>query len=95
MPKMSGYELYNALRKKDPSAKIHFLSAFEFWDGVPKAIVSDLLGKNFIAKPISIKKLIEIISSALGDLPPNKKINYFCLNQNIITIVQIDQFVNL
>jgi CheY-like chemotaxis protein len=36
MPKMDGYELYDEIKKKDPQAKICFLTASEPYYGVSK-----------------------------------------------------------
>lgn len=65
MPKMNGYELYEELKKKDPNAKIHFITAFEFIHDAPKKIVSDMVGKNFIQKPVTIAKLVKIINERI------------------------------
>ncbi len=65
MPEMNGYELYEELKNIDPNAKIHFLTAFEFLQDTPKRIVSDMIGKNFIHKPITIEKLVDLINTRI------------------------------
>lgn len=60
MPEMSGYELSAEIMKKDPNAKINFLTAFEFNPDESKSFVSDFGG--VIRKPVSISKLVEIIA---------------------------------
>ena len=62
MPGMNGFDLFEKLKEIDPSAKINFMTAFEFYPNEEKQIVSDLGGSGFIQKPISINKLIEIIN---------------------------------
>lgn len=65
MPEMSGFELYDEIKKKDARAKIRFLTAFEFRPDEPKKILSDLTGNDFIYKPITISKLVEMITDLL------------------------------
>jgi DNA-binding NtrC family response regulator len=65
MPTMDGYQLYEELKKKDPGAKIHFITAFEFIKDAPKQMITDMIGKNFIQKPLTINKLVEIINERI------------------------------
>ncbi len=65
LPQMSGFELYEKIKEIDFEAKIYFLSAFEFLE-MPNNIVPNLGGKNFLRKPITIKQLVELISSNVG-----------------------------
>lgn len=53
MPGMDGFELHNKLKLIDREAKINFLTGMSFYSNEPKRIISDLSGKNFIAKPVT------------------------------------------
>ncbi len=66
LPQMSGFELYEKIKEIDFEAKIYFLSAFEFLE-VPNNIVPNLGGTNFLRKPITIKQLVELISSNISN----------------------------
>lgn len=63
MPEMSGYELSSELMKKDPNARINFLTAFEFNPKESERFISNIGG--FIQKPVTINKLVEIITSQI------------------------------
>lgn len=68
MPEMNGFQLYEELKKKDPHAKIHFLTAFEFLNDAPKQIVSDMIEKNFLRKPVTISQLVDVIKSRIDGM---------------------------
>jgi CheY-like chemotaxis protein len=67
MPKMSGFELYEQLRKVDPDIKVCFLTASEMYYERNRGIEHCALNKDlFLQKPISTNDLIREV---------NKKIN--------------------
>lgn len=67
MPKMSGFELYEQLRKVDPDIKVCFLTASEMYYERNRVIEHCALDKDlFLQKPISTNDLI---------IEVNKKIN--------------------
>jgi CheY-like chemotaxis protein len=64
MPQMSGFELYNKIRKIDDSAKVCFITAFEEYYDEFKRTFSDLHEEEcFIRKPISMNDLIRTVKS--------------------------------
>jgi DNA-binding response OmpR family regulator len=67
MPKMSGFEPYEQLRKVDPDIKVCFLTASEMYYERNRGIEHCAINKDlFLQKPISTNDLI---------LEVNKKIN--------------------
>ena len=69
MPKMDGFQLYDEIKKKDPQAKICFLTASELYYEEFRKKEYHALDKNlFIRKPIDNEELVKdvngIISSA-------------------------------
>lgn len=71
MPKMSGFELYEQLKKVDPDIKVCFLTASEMYYERNRGIEHCALNKDlFLQKPISTDDLIKEV---------NKKI---CSNNN-------------
>ena len=69
MPKMDGFQLYDEIKKKDPQAKICFLTASELYYEEFRKKEYHALDKNlFIRKPIDNEELAKdvngIISSA-------------------------------
>jgi DNA-binding response OmpR family regulator len=69
MPKMDGFELYDEIKKKDPKAKICFLTASELYYEEFRKKEYHAIDKNlFIRKPIEneelLKELNRIMSSA-------------------------------
>jgi CheY-like chemotaxis protein len=67
MPKMSGFELYEQLKKVDPDIKVCFLTASEMYYERNRGIEHCALNKDlFLQKPISTNDLI---------MEVNKKIN--------------------
>ena len=67
MPKMSGFELYEQLKKADPDIKVCFLTASEMYYERNRGIEHCALNKDlFLQKPISTKDLV---------MEVNKKIN--------------------
>jgi two-component system catabolic regulation response regulator CreB/two-component system response regulator ChvI len=67
MPKMSGFELYEQLKKVDPDIEVCFLTAGEMYYERNRGIEHCALNKDlFLQKPISTNDLI---------MEVNKKIN--------------------
>jgi CheY-like chemotaxis protein len=67
MPKISGFELYEQLKKVDPDIKVCFLTASEMYYESNRGIEHCALNKDlFLQKPISTNDLI---------MEVNKKIN--------------------
>jgi CheY-like chemotaxis protein len=67
MPKMSGFEVYEQLKKVDPDIKVCFLTASEMYYERNRGIEHCALNKDlFLQKPISTNDLI---------MEVNKKIN--------------------
>jgi len=63
MSKMSGFELYHRLKRRNPSIKIAFFTAFE----IDKLEYSKILkDAHFINKPLSIPNLILKLNSILS-----------------------------
>jgi CheY-like chemotaxis protein len=59
MPKMDGFELYEELKKVDPSIKVCFLTASEMYrEESREGKYSDLDNELFIQKPIPTDDLI-------------------------------------
>lgn len=65
MPKMTGYELYLGMKKKDPNVKIIFLTAFEIHPYEFNKICPGLTATNFILKPVTMTRLIEAIAAQI------------------------------
>jgi len=67
MPKMSGFSLYEQLKKVDPDIKVFFLTASEMYYERNRGVEHCALNKDlFLQKPISTNDLI---------MEVNKKIN--------------------
>jgi CheY-like chemotaxis protein len=67
MPKMSGFELYEQLRKAHPDIKVCFLTASEMYHERNREMEHCALNKDlFLQKPISTNDLV---------MEVNKKIN--------------------
>jgi CheY-like chemotaxis protein len=69
MPKMDGFELYNEIKKKDPKAKVCFLTASEwYYEEFRKREYAALDRNLFLQKPIAnevlLKEVNRMISSA-------------------------------
>lgn len=58
MPKMSGFELYREIRKKDSNARACFLTAFEMYYEEFKRVFPSMDVKYFIQKPVSMPELV-------------------------------------
>lgn len=73
MPKMSGLELAEALRRKSPETKLIILSGFAEFEYAKKAITLNVLA--YLLKPVNIAELDEIIDKLAresnGDISQN------------------------
>ena len=70
MPTMNGFQLYQEMKKKDPHARVCFITAYEVFydklkDEYPKLDVG-----CFIKKPIETKELVSKIREELKDDKP-------------------------
>ena len=66
MPKMSGFELYECLKKIDPGVKVCFLTASGMYYEKNRAIEHCALNKDlFLQKPISNEDLVREITKKI------------------------------
>jgi CheY-like chemotaxis protein len=69
MPRMSGEQLAQRLRKADPSTKILYLTGYSDRLFQERVLLSD--GEAFVEKPVSVQGLLEAVSLLLvGHIPP-------------------------
>jgi two-component system, OmpR family, response regulator ChvI len=66
MPKMSGFELYDKIKKLDSKVKVCFISAYDPYSDELKEEFLSLKIECFIPKPIQIKELVERIKVELS-----------------------------
>jgi CheY-like chemotaxis protein len=67
MPKMDGFELYDEIKKKDPKAKICFLTASELYYEEFRKKEYYALDKNlFIRKPIDNEELLKEVNRIMS-----------------------------
>jgi CheY-like chemotaxis protein len=67
MPKMSGFELYEQLKKVDPNIKVCFLTASELYYEKNRGIEHCALNKDlFLQKPISTYDLVMEVNSKIN-----------------------------
>jgi two-component system aerobic respiration control sensor histidine kinase ArcB len=67
MPKMSGFDLYEQLKKVDPDIKVCFLTASKmYYEDAREENHSDLREDVFIQKPISTDDLIMKINEKIN-----------------------------
>jgi CheY-like chemotaxis protein len=67
MPGMSGLELYQAIRAKDPAIRVYFVSAFESYGGeIKEKFASDSALVTFVKKPTTYKVLAEMLTRDLA-----------------------------
>jgi DNA-binding response OmpR family regulator len=66
MPGMSGFELYDKIKKLDSKVKICFISAYDPYSDKLKEEFLSLKIECFIPKPIQIKELVERIKVELS-----------------------------
>jgi len=66
MPKMSGFELYDKIKKLDSRAKVCFISAFDpYSDELKEEFLSSKI-ECFIPKPIRMEELVKRIEVELS-----------------------------
>lgn len=63
MPKMDGFKLFQHIEKKDPKARVCFVTAYEMYFEAFKEIFPDLDIGSFVRKPISLENLAKQIES--------------------------------
>jgi DNA-binding NtrC family response regulator len=66
MPKMSGFELYRELKKKDDKLKVCFMTAFEIYYNEFHKMFPNVDVRRFIRKPVSLSELESIVKDELG-----------------------------
>lgn len=67
MPKMDGFELYDEIKKKDPQAKICFLTASElYYEEFRKKEYHAIDKSLFIRKPIENEELLKAINRIMS-----------------------------
>jgi DNA-binding response OmpR family regulator len=72
MPKMDGFKLFQQIEKKDPKARVCFVTAYEIYFEAFREIFPDLDIGNFLRKPISMENLAKQIEFRLLQANPNK-----------------------
>lgn len=66
MKEMNGFELYQQIHKKDPNIKVLFLSGDnDHYAEYIKLLSMSLNPKQFLHKPVGIKKFIEYVNEIL------------------------------
>jgi DNA-binding response OmpR family regulator len=65
MPKLNGFDLYRALKRKDDNVKVCFLTAFEIYYDEFRKVFPKLDVKHFIRKPIGISDLVKQINASI------------------------------
>lgn len=67
MPKMDGFELYDEIKKKDPQAKICFLTASElYYEEFRKKEYHAIDKSLFIRKPIENEELLKAVNRIMS-----------------------------
>ena len=74
MPGMDGFELYNELKKLDPTIKVCIITGYEVNYRALQAIFPELDQEYFISKSITLKELNEHINHLLSKSNNNSKI---------------------
>lgn len=65
MPKLSGFDLYRELKKKDDSVKVCFLTAFEIYYEEFRKMFPTIDVKAFIRKPVGISSLVNQVKTTI------------------------------
>jgi DNA-binding response OmpR family regulator len=65
MPKMNGFDLYRELKKRDPSAKVCFLTAFEIYYDEFRKMFPTIDVRSFVRKPVSISTLVSQVNATI------------------------------
>ena len=67
MPRMSGFELYDKIKKIDDRANVCFVTAYEeYYDEIKKRFPHSEKTEWFIRKPIGIEELVKKVKSRLN-----------------------------
>ena len=66
MPEMTGFELYQEIVNIDPDIRICFITSFELYYTNLKEIYPILKNYRFLQKPVSMKKLLALVSQHLA-----------------------------
>jgi DNA-binding response OmpR family regulator len=67
MPKMDGFQLYDEIKKKDPKAKVCFLTASELYYEEFRKREYSVMDKNlFIRKPIENEELLKEVDRRIS-----------------------------
>jgi two-component system, OmpR family, response regulator ChvI len=66
LPQITGFELYEKLRRIDDKPKICFITSFPVYYNTLKEIYPSVNANCFVQKPIVIEKLVELIRKELG-----------------------------
>jgi two-component system, OmpR family, response regulator ChvI len=66
MPRISGFDLYRELKKRDNSVRVCFLTAFEIYYEEFKKLFPTIDVKAFIRKPVSISNLVSQINAFIA-----------------------------
>jgi DNA-binding response OmpR family regulator len=65
MPRMTGFQLYKEIRRKDSKARVCFMTAFDVHKEEFAKIFPSYDVKSFIKKPIKVKDLLKLIQSEM------------------------------
>jgi two-component system, OmpR family, response regulator ChvI len=68
MPRLTGFQLYREIRKKDDKAKVCFMTAFDVHKEEFAKIFPSYDVKSFIKKPIRVKDLLRLVQSEMKDI---------------------------
>lgn len=66
LPKMSGFELYREIRKRDPQVRICFVTAYEIYYDEFRKVFPKIKVACFVRKPVSIEELRQTILTELA-----------------------------
>ena len=69
MPKLTGFELFRELRKKEPSVRVVFLTAFEMYYDEFRKIFPTTDVRAFIKKPVTMSALVSQVKALLSQKP--------------------------
>lgn len=65
MPRMTGFELYEAIHERDKRVRVIFITAFEVYYEALREMFPDLAPSSFIQKPVSNPDLVDRIKREL------------------------------
>ncbi|HJS83295.1 MAG TPA: response regulator [Nitrososphaera sp.] len=67
MPNINGFDLYRELKKKDPSVKVCFLTAFEIYYEEFRKMFPNIDVRAFVRKPVGISALVKQINAVIEE----------------------------